>query len=129
MINNPYESYRRTQIETANPGRLLLLLYEGALKNLRLAKEGIEKKNIKQAHKSLIKSQNIILQLNDDLNMEVGGEIAQNLRSLYLYMYKRLVEANVQKNADIVQEVINLLSELKEGWDTIINKNKSVAMP
>ena len=126
MINNPYESYRKTQIETAGPGRLLLMLYEGALKNLRIAKESIEKKKINQAHNSLIKAQNIILQLNDDLNMELGGEIAQNLRNLYLYMYKRLIEANVQKNADIVQETIDLLSELKEAWDTIINKKTAV---
>lgn len=129
MMNNPYESYKRTQVETSSPGRLLLLLYAGALKNLKLAKDGIEQKKINQAHTHLIKAQNIVLQLNNDLNMEAGGEIAQNLRSLYLFIYHRLVEANVQKNAAMVQEAIDLLAELKEGWDGIILKNKSAATP
>lgn len=96
---------------------------------MKLAKENIEQKKINQAHTHLIKAQNIVLQLNDDLNMEAGGEIARNLRSLYLFIYQRLVEANVQKNAATVQEAIDLLAELKEGWDGIILKNKSAATP
>lgn len=129
MMNNPYASYKRAQVETASPGRLLLLLYEGALKNLRLAKAGIEQKNISQAHNSLIKAQNIVLQLNNDLNMEAGGEIARNLRNLYLFIYRRLIDANTQKNATMVQEAIDLLSGLKESWDAIILKAKPPTAP
>lgn len=125
MINNPYENYKRMQVQTSSPGRLLLMLYEGMLKNLRYAKEGIEQKKINQAHNHLIKAQKIILQLNDDLNMEAGGEIADNLRNLYLFSYRRLVDANVQKNGAMVQEVIDIMSQLKEAWDAIILKNKT----
>lgn len=121
---NPYENYRRTQIETASPGRLLLMLYEGALKNLRLAQASIGAKKINQAHNHLIKAQEIVTELNLDLNMD-AGDIAKNLRNLYVYIHQRLVEANIKKDAEIIQEAIDLLSELKEAWDAIILKNKS----
>ena len=127
MGANPYEYYKRQQVETSSPGRLLLMLYEAALKNLRMAQKNIEDKKIVQAHNCLMKSQAIVQQLNSDLNMEAGGEIAQNLRSLYVYINKRLVEANVNKDIVIVQEVIELLSELKEAWDVIILKKTAAA--
>lgn len=129
MGANPYEYYKRQQIETASPGRLLLLLYEAGLKNLRAAQKSIDEKKVGQAHNCLMKAQAIVLQLNTDLNMEAGGEIAQNLSSLYLYMHRRLVEANAQKDAAIVQEVIDLLSELKEAWDAIILKKSTIVGP
>jgi flagellar secretion chaperone FliS len=128
MSANPYENYKRMQVETSSPGRLLLMLYDGALKNLRLAHENITQRNIIQAHNGLIKAQNIVMELNLDLNMD-AGDIAHQLRRLYLYMHRRLVEANVEKDAEIVEEVIALLSELKEGWETIILKKKSAATP
>ncbi|MDR3562376.1 MAG: flagellar export chaperone FliS [Negativicutes bacterium] len=129
MVANPYENYKRMQIETASPGRLLLLLYDGALKNLRVAQECVAQRKINQAHNCLIKAQNIIMELNLDLNMDAGGDIAHHLRSLYVYNHKRLIEANVKKDATIIQEVIDVMAELKEGWETIILKNRPDAMP
>lgn len=128
MALNPYENYKRTQVETASPGRLLLMLYDGALRNLRQAQESIKEKKTNQAHNCLIKAQDIVMELNLDLNMD-AGEIAGQLRDLYLYIHKRLVEANVKKDVAMVQEVIGLLSELKEAWETIILKNKPAATP
>jgi len=124
MVNNPYDHYKRMQVETASQGRLIIMLYDGALKNLRSAKKSIVHKDINGAHNFLIKAQDIIRELNATLNMN-AGEIAQNLRNLYLYMLKSLVEANVAKDAAKVEEVIELLSTLKEAWDSIILKNKS----
>jgi len=126
MVNNPYDHYKRTQIGTASQGRLILMLYEGALKNLRCAQNSINHKDINGAHCMLMKTQDIIRELNNTLNMNVG-EISQNLRNLYLYMLQRLIEANVAKDNKKVEEVIELLTTLKEAWDTIILKNKSVA--
>ena len=128
MVANPFESYKRMQVETSSPGRLLLMLYDGALKHLRIAEENIAQRKINAAHNSLIKAQDIVMELNLDLNMD-AGEIAQHLRSLYLYIHKRLVEANLRKDATIIHEVIQLLAELKEGWETIILRNKPAALP
>jgi flagellar protein FliS len=128
MINNPYAHYKRMQVETASQGRLIIMLYDGALKNLRNAQNSIAHKDINGAHNSLIKAQDIIGELNITLNTD-AGEIAQNLRKLYLYMLKRLVEANVTKDTGKVEEVIELLSTLKEAWDAIILKNKIAIEP
>lgn len=128
MINNPYDHYKRMQVETASQGRLIIMLYDGALKNLQIAKMSINNKNVNEAHRCLMKAQDIIKELNFTLNLNVG-EIAHNLRNLYLYMLQRLVEANVNKDVAKVEEVIALLTTLKEAWDTIILKNKSVITP
>jgi flagellar protein FliS len=121
MIANPYDRYKRVQVETASQGRLILMLYDGALKNLRNAQHCIEHKDINGAHRMLIKTQDIIKELNITLNMS-AGDISSNLRNLYLYMLKRLVEANVTKDNGKIEEVIELLSTLKEAWDAVILK-------
>lgn len=111
------------QVETASQGRLIIMLYDGALKNLRGAQNCIAHKDINGAHTLLIKTQDIIKELNITLNMN-AGEISQNLRSLYVYMLKCLAEANMAKDSAKVGEVIELLSTLKEAWDSIILKSK-----
>lgn len=116
------------QVETASQGRLIIMLYDGALKNLRNAKNCITHKDINGAHNLLMKTQGIIKELNITLNMN-AGEIASNLRNLYLYMIKLLVEANVTKDMGKIEEVIELLSTLKEAWDTIILKNNTEIAP
>ncbi len=121
MAVNPYEQYRRMQVGTASQGKLILMLYEGAIKNLHLAQQCMERKDINGTHTSLMKAQRIIKELNDTLNMD-AGEIAQNLRNLYLYMLKRLMHANMQKDSSIISEVIDLLAEVKIGWEGIILK-------
>jgi flagellar protein FliS len=129
MINNPYDQYKRMQVETASQGRLILMLYDGALKNLRNAQICITNRDINGSHRLLMKTQDIIKELNYTLNMNAGGDIAVNLRKLYTYMLQRLVEANVNKDSGKIEEVIDLLSTLKEAWDAVILKNKSVIAP
>ncbi|OAM92851.1 flagellar protein FliS [Pelosinus fermentans] len=128
MIANPYDHYKRVQVETASQGRLILMLYAGALKNLRNAQNYIQQKDVSGAHRMLMKTQDIIKELNITLNMN-AGEISNNLRNLYLYMLQRLVEANVNKDAEKIEEVIELLTTLKEAWDAVILKNKPVTAP
>ncbi|AJQ26081.1 flagellar export chaperone FliS [Pelosinus fermentans] len=126
MVNNPYAQYKRMQVETASQGRLIIMLYDGALKNLRNAQHCITSKDINGAHRMLIKAQDIIKELNFTLNMS-AGEISNNLRNLYLYMLQRLVEANMAKDNTKIEEVVELLSTLKGAWDAVILKNKSVS--
>lgn len=128
MIDNPYAHYKRMQVETASQGRLIIMLYDGALKNLRSAQTSIANKKVNEAHTHLMKTQEIIRELNITLNMN-AGEVASNLRNLYLYMNECLVKANIAKDNTKVEEVIELLSTLKEAWDTVILKNKPAIMP
>lgn len=115
-LTNPYEQYKTTQISTATPGQLVVMLYEGAIKFCKHAKMGIEQKNVQTANNNLIKVQNIVQELKLGLDMKAGGEIAKTLDSLYEYMLRRLVEANIKKDAIIISEVQSSLEELKEAW-------------
>jgi len=122
MGANPYSQYKKAAIQTASQGKLILMMYDGAIKFINIALENIPLKKYDIVNKNIIKAQDIITELMLALNIEVGGEIARNLYSLYDYMNRRLVEANIKKNSEIAQEVLRLLSELKEAWDTVIKK-------
>lgn len=124
--NNPYDKYKNMQIQTATPGQLILMLYEGAIKFCKLAKKGIEEKNLMDANKYLIKVQDIITELMISLDMKAGGEIAKNLYSLYDYMLRRLLDANIKKSAEIVDEVQGLIEELKDAWAEAVKKTGGI---
>ncbi|WP_027339040.1 flagellar export chaperone FliS [Halonatronum saccharophilum] len=129
LANNPYQKYKSTKYETASPEKLLLMLYEGGIRFAKRGKIAMEKKDIQEVNKSLQKVQQVINELMVTLNMDKGGEISQNLYSLYEYINRRLIEANIKKDPLILDEVINLLTELKEGWEEAskkVNNNKRV---
>lgn len=116
---NGLETYQKTAVTTQSKGRLIVLLYEGAIKFCKLAIRAMEEKDLENKGKYISKTQDIIWELNSVLNMENGGEIATNLRSLYLYMNRRLNEANINVDPEICREVISLLEELNESWKSI----------
>ncbi|KUK13467.1 MAG: flagellar secretion chaperone FliS [bacterium] len=118
---NIYEQYRQTQVQTAKPEQLLLMLYDGAIGFLKRAKVAIEERNIEEAHTFLVKTQDIIVELMVSLNMEVG-ELALNLFRLYEYMHHRLVEANINKDTKPIDEVLRMLQDLRDAWDMAIKK-------
>ena len=115
MLANPYQKYQQNQVETVSPQQLVLMLYDGALRFLKLARSGIYQQNIEQSHNNIIKTQNILSELMSTLDMN-QGEIAQNLFSLYDYMYQRLLDANLKKDCTPLNEVEALLSELRDTW-------------
>jgi len=106
---NGFETYRETSVTTQSKGRLIVLLYDGAIKFMKLAVKEMEEKNYEAKGKHIIRTQDIINELNAVLDMEAGGEVAMNLRRLYLYMGRRLSEANVKNDPNIIQEVITCL--------------------
>lgn len=122
--NNPLRAYKETQIKTASPGKLIIMLYDGAIKHCKLAHENLEKgfKFNDKACQSLTKAQDIISELMVSLDFEKGGDIAKNLFSLYVYMNRRLLDSNLQKDAEPVKEVQNMLSELRGAWIQIIDQ-------
>lgn len=110
------------EVNTADPHRLIQMLLEGALKNIAIAKFNMPHKDFTRvaAKGSAISTAiSIIGCLQGSLDMDSGGQIADNLNKLYDYMMVRLVEANLNNNEKILDEVTNLLTEIKSGWDDI----------
>ncbi len=116
---NGVKAYQETAVTTQSRGRLIVMLYEGAIKFLKLAVKALEENDCESKGKYINKAQAIITELNAVLDVEAGGEIAKNLRSLYLLMGKRLNEANIKKDPKLICEVITLMEELNQGWKAI----------
>lgn len=115
MNAQAYDQYKKTSIESVGPGKLLLMLFEGAIRNIDSAKKAILDKDINLAHNQIIKTQNIILELISSLNMEY--EISNQLFYLYEFMFYQLTLANAGKDIKILDEVRALLSEFHGVWD------------
>jgi flagellar protein FliS len=111
--------YQNTTVVTQNRGRLIVLLYEGAIKFLRQAVVNIQANDFQAKGRNVRKAQDIILELNTVLDMENGGEVATNLRSLYNFMNRHLTQANVKCDSGMIQEVIRILETLNQSWKTI----------
>ena len=110
--------YKKTQIETADQGKLIMMLYDGAIKFVNKAIELMADKkanNIEKIHKNIVKAQDIIMELMSSLNMEI--EFSKKLFSIYMYMNKRLVDANVNKKTEPLIEVKQYLVELRDAWE------------
>lgn len=126
MSVNPYKTYLKNEIEGATQGKLVLLLYDGAIKFLKYAIKHIEKNDIPEAHSNIIKSENILFELMSTLNMD-AGEISQNLLKLYDFMVWQLIEANKDKDKSKIEEVIKLLTVLRDGWkEMLLNHSKEL---
>ena len=121
---NPLRSYKETQIKTATPGKLILMLYDGAIRHLNQALQDMneEHRRYESISNCLIKAQDIIAELMISLDFERGGEIAKSLFGLYVFMNRRLLDANIKKDRTSVEEVKNLLSELRSAWAEVADK-------
>lgn len=113
------ETYQETAVTTQSKGKLVVMLYDGAIKFLKLAIKEIEAKNPEAKGKYISKAIDILFELNAVLDMEAGGEVATNLRSLYLFMGRHLTEANTKQDIGKIEEVIKLLEELNQSWKAI----------
>ncbi|MCU0915840.1 MAG: flagellar export chaperone FliS [Planctomycetes bacterium] len=113
------DAYQETAITTQSRGRLIVMLYDGAIKFLKLAIQEIEAGNWAAKGQHLMRAQDILHELNAVLDMEGGGEIAQNLRRLYAFMIRRLFQANAKKDPQMIREVISLLEDLNQSWKAI----------
>lgn len=113
------EAYQDTAVTTQNKGRLIVMLYDGAIKFLKLAIKEMEAGNYQAKGEYIKKAKNIIGELNVVLDMETGGEIAMNLRKLYLFMNTHLSKANTKLDTQMIRDVIKMLEELNESWKAI----------
>ena len=107
----------RSAVASASPHQLIAMLYDGALTALANAKGCIARKDIESRAKQLNKANSIVMGLQDFLDVEKGGEIAENLSALYNYIIRGIIQANREQSEEKIQELINLLLELKQGWN------------
>ena len=122
--SNYQNAYKKASVNTLDQNKLIIMLYDGAIKNANFAVQYMESGEIEKVHDSLIKTNNIETELLATLNMEQGGEIAKNLKSLYSYMFSQLIEANMEKKSEPVLTVIDFLKELRGAWVQIKEKKK-----
>jgi flagellar protein FliS len=126
-FQNAYSAYQKTNVSTASQGRLVVLLYEGAIKQLTMAMSYIDENNkinprdIEKYGICLQKVQAIITELQVSLDMEKGGDIAKNLMALYVFFNEELVQASISKDKGKLQSVWNMMNELAQSWKTIAN--------
>jgi flagellar secretion chaperone FliS len=114
---NALNAYQQNSVNTASRERLLIMLYDGLVKFIKLGISGIEEKDIQKSNANFIKAQNIILEFMATLNMEAGGEISKSLRMMYDYMHRRLIEANIKKDAEIAREILGYAEEFKDTFE------------
>jgi flagellar protein FliS len=117
-MSNGYgaNQYKQTAVKTANRGQILLMLYEGAIKNVKMATLAIERKDIPAKGMYIGKAHDIINELTATLDFEVGGEIARNLERLYNFIVEQLVKANLENSMEPLAAVQKVLETLLEGW-------------
>lgn len=121
-VNNPYQAYKSNSVTTASPGELTLMLYNGCLKFIHQAKKAIENNQITEKHTNIIKAEEIVRELMVTLNMDL--EISKNMMTLYDYMHRRLVEANMKNDIVILVEVEELVTEFRDTWKQLIQLNR-----
>ena len=129
MYNMGIQSYRKTSVVTADPKRLVLMCYEGAIESLKIGKQKIIEKDYEAKSKAFIKAQDIINELLCSLNFEKGGAIARNLDSLYHYMLRVILNADLKKDTNAIDDIIRMLEELKSAWEEIFYKQSKHVAP
>ncbi|MDH4122103.1 MAG: flagellar export chaperone FliS [Deltaproteobacteria bacterium] len=113
------QAYQKAAVNTLDQGKLIVMLYDGAIKFLTLGADKLDKGQFFDAHENILKGKSIVAELMGSLNMEKGGDIALNLQRLYVFMFNELIEANVNRQSARVRNVVNLLKEVREGWKAI----------
>jgi len=123
MINQrPQDEYRRQQAMTASPIELVVMLYDGLKKNIILGQRSIEKNDVQKAHKFLMKAQDIVSELLNSLNMNY--EISKELSELYEFILQSLMDANIKKDAELLEPLLGMVDSLRGAWHEVDQQNK-----
>lgn len=116
MNSTGHHAYQMNAIETASPEQLTLMCYDGALKFMRRALRACEEDDRARLSEATGRAQAIINELNVTLNMEAGGEIARNLRDIYLFVNRHLSSASMQHDPEGIRQAMSLIEGLRESW-------------
>lgn len=120
------KSYKSSSVTTATPGQLVLMLYDGALRFLALAAQGLKEENPRlrneAVNNNLIKAQNILAELQSTLDMKVPGDFAKTMFGLYDFMIRQLQQANIKKTGEPIETVARMLKDIRDAWEEMLKK-------
>lgn len=120
-FNRAAQMYQKNAVQTASPAKLILMLYDGAVKFTNIAIEAIEAGDIEKAHNNIVKAQNIIVEFRSTLDMKYP--VAKDFDVVYDYIYRRLVEANMKKDKDILVEALKHIKTMRDTWREVMKLN------
>ncbi len=121
--------YKKTSVETASKEQILLMLYQAAIKNCKKAIEAIESRNIAKKGEYIGKLQDIVVELSNSLDFEVGGEVAKELNSLYDYLMYASTQANIKIDKQPLEGCLKVLNTLYDGWTEAVKSLKTSPAP
>lgn len=124
MSHHPYQKYKQTQVVSASREKLLLMLYEGAIKFTKLAIKGAEEKKVVDRCTNLGRAYDIVMELNNTLDHNVGGDIAKQLEQLYMFITDQFTKANLNGDPEPLRAALKILETLHEGWRGAVEKIK-----
>lgn len=122
MTYQALNQYKQNAVLTATPEELTLMLYDGAIKFMNIGKYSIENKELEKAHSSLVRAQDIILELNYSLDMNY--EISKELRVLYDFVLAKLVDANINKDSKAIEEALTIVNDMRDTWKEVMKQIK-----
>lgn len=122
-LNQAYAQYNNSKIMTASPAELTLMLYEGAIKFCNIAIMGIEQNDIEKSHTNIVKAENIINEFQATLNHKYP--VYKDFENVYIYINDRLIEANIKKDKEILEEVLQHLRGLRDTWKEVMQLTKN----
>ena len=121
-LPNAYAQYNNSKVLSASPGELTLMLYDGMIRFCNLAEVAVEKKDISKAHTNIMKMQRIIDYLRQTLDMNYP--VAEDFERMYIYLSQRMVEANMKKDLEILQEINGHLHAIRDNWKEVMRINR-----
>ena len=121
---NPLQAYKETSIKTASGGKLVVMLYDAAIRQLSIAADLLSHKvkSLDKVNNAVLRTQDIITELMASLDFDRGGDIAKNLFSLYMFFNQQLINANIEKDPEPIRRVVHMLNDLRESWAVIAAK-------
>lgn len=122
--SNPYNAYKQNSVNMASKEQLLLMLVDGAVKYTKVARIAIEKKDIPRAHKELVRVQDIFTELIITLDRNAGSFV-NDLLNLYEFIKSKLIDANLKKDVEIIDEVLPLIEDIRDMWHEVSQKAKN----
>lgn len=123
-MSNPYQKYKTTSVQSASREKILLMLYEGAIKFTKLAIKACEEKKIADRGMNIGRAYDIVMELNNTLDHKVGGDISKNLEQLYIFMMEQYTKSNISGDPAPMRSNLKMLETLYEGWVKAVEKLK-----
>lgn len=123
-MSNAYQKYKHTSIQSASKEKLLLMMYEGAIKFTKKAIKAAEEKKVAERCENIGRAFDVVLELNNTLDHNIGGDVAKQLEQLYMFITEQYTKANLSGDIEPLNTALKVLETLYDGWQQAIEKIK-----